>query len=69
MRLALWNRLCIAFEVLTIRSGHAHTAQEKQLPVFQRGYDAGRADAIFEHATCRHLQTTQPPLMDSKDEQ
>jgi hypothetical protein len=38
----------LAFEVLTIRSGHYHPAHEKQLSTFQRGYAAGRKDAQLE---------------------
>lgn len=44
MKLTLIKRLKLAFEVLTIRSGHKHTAQEKQLSTFMRGYDAGFKD-------------------------
>lgn len=44
MKLTLWNRLKICFEVLTVRSGHKHVAQEKQLQTFQNGYAAGYAD-------------------------
>jgi len=45
MKLTIKNRLKICWEVLTIRSGHKHSAQEKILSTFQRGYDAGRLDA------------------------
>ena len=41
MTLTFYNRLKICWEVLTIRSGHDHPAQEKDLKVFQRGYEAG----------------------------
>jgi hypothetical protein len=44
MKLTVWNRLKICFEVLSITSGHKHSAQEKQLSVFQRGYAAGLKD-------------------------
>ena len=45
MRLTIRNRIRIAWEVLTSRSGHDHPSQEKQLSIFQRGYDAGMKDA------------------------
>ena len=44
MKLTIINRLKICFEVLTIRSGHKHTAQEKILSTFMRGYVAGVLD-------------------------
>ena len=44
MKLTILKRLKICFEVMFIRSGHGHTAQEKQLSVFQRGYEAGMKD-------------------------
>ena len=44
MKLTLKRRLTICIEVLFARSGHAHTAQEKGLPLFIRGYEAGRKD-------------------------
>lgn len=44
MKLTIRHRLAICFEVLTSRSGHRHPSQEKQLPVFRRGYDAGFRD-------------------------
>lgn len=44
MKLTLINRLKICWEVLTIRSGHGHAAQEKILSTFQRGYSAGFED-------------------------
>ena len=44
MKLTILNRLKLCIEILTIRSGHKHTAQEKQLSVFQRGYSAGILD-------------------------
>ena len=49
MKLTIANRLKLCFEVLTIRSGHKHTAQEKGLSTFRRGYDAGRMDERLEH--------------------
>jgi len=45
MKLTIRNRIKIAWEALTSRSGHAHPSQEKQLSTFQRGYDAGMKDA------------------------
>ena len=51
MKLTLINRLKLCFEILTIRSGHKHTAQEKQLSTFQRGYKAGRIDYYLEEST------------------
>lgn len=47
-QLTLKSRLKLCFEVLTIRSGHAHPPQEKQLAIFQRGYAAGLKDAGLE---------------------
>ena len=44
MKLTLINRLKLCLEILTVRSGHKHSAQEKQLSTFQRGYIAGRYD-------------------------
>lgn len=49
MSLTFINRLKICLEVLTIRSGHKHTAHEKQLSTFIRGYNAGFADGLFEN--------------------
>lgn len=48
MKLTFLNRVKICWETLTIRSGHAHTAQEKQLSIFQHGYHAGLKDAEHE---------------------
>ena len=45
MKLTLKTRLMLCWEILTTRSGHAHTAQEKQLSTFIRGYEAGMLDA------------------------
>lgn len=44
MKLTIMNRIKLCFEILTIRSGHSHTAQEKQLSTFIRGYEAGLKD-------------------------
>lgn len=54
MKLTIINRLKIAFEVLTIRSGHRHTAQEKQLSTFIRGYEGGRKDAALAQQETRN---------------
>jgi hypothetical protein len=48
MKLTLLNRLKLCFEILTIRSGHSHTANEKILSTFLRGYDSGVKDASYE---------------------
>jgi hypothetical protein len=45
MRLTIFVRLRLCWEILTTRSGHAHHSQEKQLSTFQRGYAAGLNDA------------------------
>ena len=44
MKLTFINRLRLCFEILTVKSGHAHAAQEKQLSTFIRGYAAGLKD-------------------------
>jgi len=49
MQLTFINRLRLVWEILTIRSGHKHMAQEKQLGTFIRGYNAGMIDG-------RHLE-------------
>ena len=48
MKLTIVNRLKICFEILTIKSKHTHTVQEKQLSIFQHGYQAGIADQKLE---------------------
>lgn len=48
MLLTLRNRLKLCFEILTVRSGHKHTAQEKQLSTFLRGYYAGLKDGKLD---------------------
>ena len=53
MRLTIQNRIKIAWEALTSRSGHAHPSQEKQLSIFQRGYDAGMKDAELSRMQLR----------------
>lgn len=44
MKLTIKHRLKLCWEALTITSGHKHTAQEKHLPIFIRGYNAGLSD-------------------------
>ena len=53
MKLTILKRIKLCFEVMTIRSGHAHTAQEKQLSVFQRGYETGRTDEMLNNRSRR----------------
>jgi hypothetical protein len=50
MKLTLIVRLMLCWEILTVRSGHKHTAQEKILSTFQCGYDAGFYDGIVSHS-------------------
>ena len=47
MKLTFINRLKICWEVLTVTSGHKHSAQEKQLSTFIRGYNAGFNDCLL----------------------
>ena len=47
VKLTIINRLKLCWEILTARSGHSHSAQEKQLSTFQRGYGAGMRDMKF----------------------
>ncbi len=47
MKLTLLNRLKLCFEIITIRSGHKHTAQEKILSTFQSGYKCGYQDGYY----------------------
>lgn len=49
MKLTFWHRLKLCFEILTARSGHAHTALEKELPIFIRGYLAGIIDGKLDN--------------------
>lgn len=49
MKLTMARRLSICWEVLTTGSGHPRIADEKQLPIFQRGYHAGMKDANLEN--------------------
>ena len=44
MKLTFLNRIRLCLEILTVKSGHAHSAQEKQLSTFIRGYEAGLKD-------------------------
>ena len=48
MKLTFATRLKLCWEILTVRSGHTHSAQEKQLSTFQRGYAAGMEDSALE---------------------
>lgn len=48
MILTIINRLKICWEVLTITSKYSHQAQEKDLSVFQHGYEAGMKDKDLE---------------------
>jgi len=50
MKLTIMVRLKLCWEILTVRSGHNHAAQEKILSTFQRGYEAGYYDGIVNHA-------------------
>lgn len=45
MILTLKNRLKLIWEIVSIRSGHKHKAQVKQLSTFIKGYEAGFKDA------------------------
>jgi len=51
MILTIRNRIRIAWEAMTICSGHTHKAHEKQLTTFMRGYCAGMKDAELMKAT------------------
>ena len=44
MKLTFINRLKLCYEILTAKSGHKHTANEKQLSTFLNGYNAGFED-------------------------
>ena len=46
MKLTFLNRLrlCFPVTIISAKSGHAHSAQEKQLSTFIRGYEAGLKD-------------------------
>lgn len=57
MRLTILNRLKLCFEILTIRSGHKHSAHEKQLSIFKRGYESGMKDQKLNDATVFSLDT------------
>ena len=47
MSLTIKRRLSICIEVLFARSGHSYSAQEKQLSIFKRGYEAGFKDGAY----------------------
>ena len=61
MKLTIRNRIRIAWEALTSRSGHAHPSQEKQLSTFQRGYDAGMKDAKLSLENNATIEDNQIP--------
>ena len=44
LKLTLLVRLKLCWEILTVRSGHKHSAFEKNLSTFERGYMAGLYD-------------------------
>ncbi len=48
MNLSIWTRLKLCWEIMTLRSGHKHPSQLKQLSTFQAGYKAGFIDASYE---------------------
>lgn len=48
MRLTLFHRLMLCCEILTTKSGHKHSSDEKQLSVFIRGYQDGLKDGCLE---------------------
>lgn len=43
--MTLGKRIKLCIEILTLRSGHKHHAQVKQLSTFSEGYHAGLHDA------------------------
>jgi len=55
MRLTIKNRLILCWEILTVKSGHVHNADEKQLSTFIRGYEAGRKDQQYENTLQTNL--------------
>ena len=67
MKLTIINRLRLCWEILTIKSGHAHTAQEKQLSTFQRGYAAGLLDSKLERISKKqydqHIDLMRIPIL------
>ena len=42
------KRIKLCVEILFLRSGHKHPAQEKQISVFKNGYKAGLEDGKAE---------------------
>lgn len=48
MKLTIKKRLQLCWEILTIKSGHAHCAQTKQLSTFTDGYAAGYRDGFIQ---------------------
>ena len=45
MKLTIIRRLMLCWEIITITSWHKHSANEKDLSTFMRGYSAGMNDA------------------------
>lgn len=50
MNLTIKKRLQLCWEILTIRSGHKHPAQEKGLSLFQMGYKTGLTEGKLYYA-------------------
>jgi hypothetical protein len=44
LKLTFFVRMKLCWEILTVRSGHKHSAFEKNLSTFERGYMAGLYD-------------------------
>ena len=50
LKLTFLVRLKLCWEILTVKSGHGHSATEKNLSTFQKGYDVGLYDRALEQA-------------------
>lgn len=48
MKLTIKKKLQLCWEILTIKSGHSHSAQIKQLSTFTQGYAAGYRDGFVQ---------------------
>ena len=48
-RLTIKQRLILCWQILTTTSGHAHSATEKNLLIFQKGYSYGLIDGNAEN--------------------
>lgn len=48
MTLNIWLKFKLCWEIITLRSGHNHPPQLKQLSTFEIGYKAGFIDATHE---------------------